>query len=107
MDALATAASGMRSAQVRLAASAHNVANLGTTSFRPLRVAQSSLDTGGSTAQLQQGEGQQGEVGADSAGVDLTREVVEQIRAGVQFEASARAFAVATEVRGRLFDIFA
>ncbi len=43
-----TAVSGMRSAEARLATSAHNVANLGTPAFRPLRGTQESVEGGGS-----------------------------------------------------------
>ena len=99
MDPLAVAASGMRSAELRLAASAHNVANLTTPSFRPLRVSQASVAGGGSVASLDQE--------AAAREVDLARELVEQSRASLQFGASLRVMSVASETRGRLVDLFA
>lgn len=99
MDPLSVAASGMRSAEVRLGASAHNVANLTNESFRPLRVEQSSLKGGGSVACARQE--------SHPREVDLARELVEQSRASLQFDASLRAFSAASETRGRLVDLLA
>ncbi len=99
MDPLTVAASGMRSAELRLAASAHNVANLGTASFRPLRATQVSLASGGSAAQVRQER--------DPREVDLAREIVDQMTASLQFEASARVVDVAAKTRGTLLDLLA
>lgn len=99
MDPLAVAASGMRSAELRLAASAHNVANLVTEDFRPLRADQRSLPGGGSEVQVRQEP--------DPRPVDWIREFVEQVHAKHQHSASARVFAVAAETRGQLVDLFA
>jgi flagellar basal body rod protein FlgG len=99
MDPLAVAATGIRSAEVRLAASAHNVANLNTPSFRPLRVHQSALEGGGSVARAQQAP-----LPED---VDLAREFVAQIQASLQLRGSLRVFAAATETRGSLLDLLA
>ena len=99
MDPLVIAASGMRSAELRLAASAHNVANLGTPSFRPLRVTQTSIHEGGSVAHQRQEP--------HAREVDLAHEILEQIRASSQFEASLRVYAVASGTQGYLIDLFA
>ena len=100
MDALIIAATGMRSAERRLAASAHNVANLRTEDFHPLEVHQRDLPDGGGSEVLVRQEPQPREV-------DLIEETVEQLLASVQFRASFGAFQIAADVRGRLFDLFA
>ena len=97
MSALGIAASGMRSAELRLAVSAHNVANWTTPSFRPLRADQSSVAGGGSAVEVRQL--------ADPEEVDLARELIDQILARVQFQASAGVFATAAEIRGTLLDL--
>ncbi|MGI9591137.1 MAG: flagellar basal body rod protein [Myxococcota bacterium] len=99
MDPLSTAASGMRSAEIRLAASAHNVASLTTPSFRPLRVVQASLKGGGSVACAHQEP--------VAREVDLTRKFVDQTLASVQFKASLRVLSVSSETRGQLVDLLA
>jgi flagellar basal body rod protein FlgG len=99
MDPLAIAASGMRSSEVRIAASAHNVANLLTPSFRPLRVHQSVLEGGGSTASVRRADMPED--------VDLLREFVEQMQAKLQFQSSARFFSAASETSGHLIDLLA
>lgn len=99
MDSLAIAASGLRSAEVRLAASAHNVANLNTSSFRPVRAIQTSVKAGGSVAHMRQGSRVQE--------VDLAREFVEQSRASLQFKSSARVASVASKTTARLIDLLA
>ncbi len=99
MDPLTIAASGMRSAEVRFAASAHNVANLNTPDFRPLRVEQASVAGGGSVAHARQEP--------VPRQVDLVREFVEQARAGHQYLASLRALSVSLETRGTLVDMLA
>lgn len=99
MGALEIAATGMRSAEVRLGASAHNVANLTTADFRPLRTVQTALEGGGSVAVSRQ-EAQPREV-------DYAREVVEQLLAASQFRASLRVFAVAAENDRHLVDLLA
>ena len=96
MDVLGIAASGLHSAEVRLAASAHNVANLTTESYRPVRVMQREGDIGGSTARIDQT--------ASPRPVDLVHEVVEQSQASFQYKASLHLFAVEFELRGQLFN---
>lgn len=99
MDPLSVAASGIRSAEVRIAKSAHNVANLTTESFHPLRVHQSALAGGGSVASTTRAQ-----LPED---VDLAREFVDQMRASLQFRGSLRILDVAAEMRGNLLDLLA
>jgi len=98
MDVAAIALSGIQSAEQRMAASAHNVANLGSESFRPLRVAQSALPGGGVVARIESVE-----IPED---VDIPSEVAAQIQARTQFIASLRALAANRELQGSLLDLF-
>ncbi|MEM9175767.1 MAG: flagellar basal body rod protein [Myxococcota bacterium] len=97
MDALGIALSGMQSAGVRVAVSAHNLANLSTEDFRPQRAVQSSLAGGGAVARVQTSD--------RPAPPNVAREVVGQIQASVQYDASARVFAVGAEMKGSLIDL--
>jgi len=99
MDTLGIAASGMRSAQTRLAVSAHNVANLLTDGFRPQRAVQTSRAAGGAEAAV--------ETAPAPEPVSLEHEILDQIAAKTQFQASARVFAVGAELKGRLLDVLA
>ena len=99
MDALAVAVSGVRSAETRLFASAHNVANLATPSFRPLRTLQTSVEGGGSMATLERSP--------IEGAVSLAHEIAEQIRASTQFNASLRVLAVGSQLRGHLINLVA
>jgi flagellar hook protein FlgE len=98
MDALGIAFSGMQSASVRVATSAHNVANLLTEDFRPQRAEQRSVAGGGSTASVRESD--------SPRPVQLEREILGQIQASTQYTASARVVSVAAEMRGSLLDIF-
>jgi flagellar hook protein FlgE len=109
MDTLGIALSGMQSASTRIAASAHNVANLLTEGFRPQRVTQSAQASGGSQAAVATGP-TSGSVNLDpNLGLDLEldHEIVDQIVAKTQYKASARVIRVESEMRGSLLDIFA
>ena len=97
MNALAIGLSGLQSAEVRLAASAHNVANLTTEGFRPVRTIQEEGATGGSTARIAQVR--------RPAEVDLVHEAVERSRASLQYTASLRLITVDTDLRGQLADL--
>lgn len=99
MDTPGIALSGMRSAQTRVAVSAHNVANLLTEGFRPQRAVQTSLAAGGSQAMVATSPAPEP--------VSLEREIVDQIVAKTQFKASARVLDVELEMRGSLLDILA
>ena len=97
MDMFGIAASGLHSAEVRLAASANNIANLTTQSYSPLRAVQEEVAIGGSLARIHQ---------ATSPGpVNLTHEIVEQSRASLQYTASLLVIATGFELRGQLIDL--
>ena len=97
MDTLSVAASGLRSAEIRLEAAAHNIANLGTEGVRPLRVIQEEHEAGGSTARVVRAE--------SPHSVDSVEALVEQLRASYQYTASARLLAVELDMRGRITDM--
>ena len=99
MDPLSIAASGIRSASVRMSASAHNLANLTNGSFRPLRVDQISDEAGGSSARAIRAPAPEE--------VDVAREMIAQIQARTQFSGSLRVFAADDEMRGQLIDMTA
>ena len=104
MDAMGIGLSGMplsgiQSAQTRVAVSAHNVANLLTDGFRPQRAVQTSVAAGGSQASVA--------TAASSESVSLDQEIVDQIVAKHQYQASARVLGVSAEMRGSLLDLFA
>ncbi len=89
----------MQSANVRVATSAHNVANLLTEDFKPQRADQRSLKGGGSAATVRES--------ASPRPVQLEREIIGQMQASTQYTASARVVSVASEMTGSLFDLFA
>ena len=97
MNTLAIGLSGMHAAGVRLAASAHNVANLTNAGFYPVRTVQTDLANGGSTARIERA--------ARPAPVNLVRETAELSRAALQYTASLRLVAVDADLRGQLADL--
>lgn len=99
MDVLSVALTGMQGAETRLAVSAHNVANLLTGDFRPLRATQSTAPGGGSQVRV--------DPSASPGRTSLVRETVDQMLASTQYTASARVFAVGAEMRGQLVDLLA
>ena len=99
MDTLSIAASGLDSADLRLSAAAHNVANLGTEPFDPVRVVQQAALAGGSTARI--------EKAVNPAPVDLVYQTLEQSRATIQYTASLRLIAVEDNLRGQLANLLA
>ncbi|WP_313311440.1 flagellar basal body protein [Pulveribacter sp.] len=93
---LPAAASGLQAAQLRLASSAHNVANLNTPGFHRQEVQQQAEPRpGGVRTQLAQ---------AEQPGVALEAEAVEQIAATYAFKASALVLRTADEMAGALLD---
>ena len=99
IDAFGAALSGIQSASRRQAVSAHNVANLTTEEVRPLRAEQHERAEGGSEVRVTQA--------AEPEPVELSHEIVEQIRARVQLEASVGVLRTASEMTGTLVDLFA
>ena len=99
MDALGIALSGMHAAQTRLATSAHNVSNVLTGSFHPQRVALASRATGGTDVRV--------ETSPRPRATALEHELVEQIRARTQYDASGRVVRAVAETSGRIVDLLA
>lgn len=88
--------SGLQAAQVRLQASAHNVANLQTEDFHRQEVAQQARpDGGGVDATVKR---------SPAAGAALEADVVEQIGAKHAFFANAAVFRTADRMLGTLLD---
>ena len=98
-DVFSIALSGVHAAATRQAASAHNVANLTTEEFRPLRTEQSAREGGGVDARVVRAR--------EPRPVDLPREVIEQLRARAQLQASLRVADAPGELTGRLVDLLA
>ena len=99
MNALSsTALSGLAAAQTRLAASAHNVANLNTPGFRRDEVRAQADPNGGVRVSVQQ---------AQRPGADLVRDVVEQKAAAYAFKANLQVLKTERTTTGSLFDAVA
>jgi flagellar hook protein FlgE len=91
--------SGIASAIKRVEVSSHNIANLQTEDFRPLRSRQYSRDTGGSGVDV--------EPAAEPERVSVAREFVDTELAAVQAKASARVLKTDLEILGSILDILA
>ena len=87
--------SGMRAAQTRLNASAHNVANIETTPFRRQEVVQTEQKDGGVTTSL----------GKSSVeGAALETDMVAQLQAKNVFLANLAVFKTTNQMAGALLD---
>jgi len=92
----AIAQSGLNAAQLRLGASAHNVANLDTPGFTRQTVQQQAVpERGGVQARVAQ---------ADRPGAALEAEAVEQMAATYAFKANLLVLRTADEMAGTLLD---
>ena len=89
------ALSGMKAAQTRLDASAHNVANVQTDNFRRHEVTQEAQAGGGTTPIVRQ---------AAVPGEDLPRDLVEQISASYSFVANLKVIKTQQQMSGALLD---
>ena len=90
--------SGLQAAQLRLDASANNVANMNTPSYRRQVVQQEAADDSAgvrATVQRQQ----------EAEAVALEQEAVEQIAATYAFKASLLVLRTADEMAGALLDV--
>ncbi len=96
VDAIGSSLSGVRSAFERRNASAHNVANLLTEEFRPLRARQSEVEAGGSRVEIERA--------ARPETVDLAKELVDSSLASVQAKASLRVLDTDLDLVGTLID---
>lgn len=89
--------SGLQAAQLRLDASANNVANMNTPGYRRTVVAQQeAADSAGVQASIQREE--------DAQGVALEKEAVEQMSATYAFKANLQTLKTADEMMGSLLD---
>lgn len=89
------AQSGLATAQTRLNASAHNVANLATEGFTRQEVVQTAQPGGGVSAAVRR---------AESAGPALEQDVVEQLAAKNAFLANLAVFKTSNKMAGVLLD---
>lgn len=96
VDAIGSSLSGVRSAFARRNASAHNVANLLTEDFRPLRTRQLEVEAGGSRVEVERA--------ATPETIDLARELVDSSVASVQAKASLRVLDTNLDLVGSLID---
>lgn len=97
MSAISSIAqSGMQAAQLRLASSAHNVANLQTPGFQRQQVQQQALPPQA---------GVQAQVRPGSEGTELNTEAVEQISASYAFKANVLMLRSADAMIGSLLDV--
>jgi flagellar hook protein FlgE len=90
-----TAASGMNTAQTRLNASAHNVANLGTEAFRRQEVVQTEQAGGGVSPAIRR---------AATEGAALEQDLVDQLQAKNSFLANLAVFKTSDKMAGALLD---
>jgi flagellar hook protein FlgE len=93
---LSIAESGLKAAQVRLEASAHNVANAATPGFRGLQVTSQPQVGGGVETQWVQNP---------EAGVDLAAELVQQRAATYDAQANLKMVTIADRFMGSLLDV--
>ncbi len=98
MSSLASiASSGLQAAQLRLDASAHNVANMNTPNFRRSVVSQATRpDQSGVDASVQR---------APDTGVALEQEVVDQMSATYAFKASVQLLRAQDSTLGSLLNV--
>ena len=89
------AQSGLNTAQTRLNASAHNVANLSTDGFRRQEVVQTEQPGGGVSPSIRR---------ATSVGAALESDVVEQLQAKNSFLANLAVFKTSNQMAGVLLD---
>ncbi|MCP4006049.1 MAG: flagellar basal body rod protein [bacterium] len=94
---LSKALSGIHAAKRQIRASSHNVANMLTEGFRPLRSHQSEVQSGGARTTVTRS--------TEPSEVDLAREIVTSNLAAVQARASARALETELGLIGGLLDI--
>ena len=94
---LSIASSGLSAAQMRLDASAHNVANMNTPNFRRSVVSQAArAEQGGVDASVRRAPG---------TGVALEQEVVDQMSATYAFKANLQTIKTQDAMMGALLDI--
>ena len=90
------AQSGMSAAMLRLSSSAHNIANDQTPGFRRQLVTQEAQAGGGVVSQVAQ---------ADTAGVNLAEDLVQQMAAAYSFKANLLTIQTDYQMLGSLLDM--
>ncbi len=93
MNLITTAASGLQSAQTRMAAAANNIANAQTLGYRRDQVRATAEASGGVRTQADK---------VPQPGADLTADLVEQKSAAYAFEANLRTLKTTQTVVGSL-----
>ena len=106
---LGVAQSGLTISSLRLASSAHNVANALTERFVPGRVEVEAVRGGGVTGRVIQDEprvdAQVDRLTVELSGTDLAQEMVNQSLAATSFLASLATLRTADEMSGSLMDV--
>ncbi|NNL65839.1 MAG: flagellar basal body rod protein [Myxococcales bacterium] len=98
-DIASIALSGIAAGFVRIGSAAHNVANLTTEDFHPLRTRQQTVAGGGTRAFAERSP--------VAAEVDLAAEIVEQMRGEHQALAAMRVLDADARTKGALLDLAA
>lgn len=89
------ALSGLNAAQTRLNATANNIANLNTESFRRDEVTAQAVPGGGVSVSVAK---------ADQPGADLVRDVVDQKLAALEFKANVQVLKTSGRMMGTLLN---
>ncbi len=97
MSALSASLSGISAGSARIHAAAHNVANLLTENFRPLRVTQYAVGSGGTRVEVEQA--------ATARPVEYAEEALQLMLGSVQARASMRVLETDLDLLGGLLDI--
>jgi flagellar hook protein FlgE len=110
MDALGTATSGLRAAQLQVDIAAENVANTNTPGYTPSGIAQQAVP-GGVDARVVAGQAPPQLPGVapgdQPSGTDLTTETVSQITGSIAYAANARVIDVSAQLTKNLIDVLA
>jgi flagellar hook-associated protein FlgK len=111
MDALGTATSGLRAAQLQVDIAADNVANMNTPGYTPSGIAQQEVPGGGVAARAVPGQAPPQLPGVapgdQPSGTDLTTDTVAQITGSIAYAANARVIDVSAQLTKNLIDVLA
>jgi flagellar hook protein FlgE len=110
VSTMAVGASGARAAEVALAASAHNVANLNTDGFQASRAAFADVVGGGVTVSVTPSDGPapliaRGDTFVRGSNTDLVADTVGRATAAATYRANLRTVSEASDLVGTLLDI--
>ncbi len=96
-DATSIALSGIKAGETRLRGASHNLANLLTEDFHPVRTEQENVAEGGTRATQRRA--------SQPEDLSIAEQIVEQTLASLQVEASVRALDTALDTLGSVLDI--